>query len=127
MSNTTTKYATPEQAIRCAETAKMNGKRDYIDDDTAREYVMKHRELCKKIVQASVLMYKARYEWELSQELGEDDPYEDAPHFDKSYDHWMKAAQVRDEAVKMLDDDADLDDLTREWLKWTYLDRLLTL
>lgn len=126
MSITTTKYATPEQATRCAEAAKAaSAKHERISDDTAREYVTTHRELCKKIVQASVLMYKARYDKNIGEELGEEWPGH-APHLVRASDTWGKATDVCDEITKMLDYAEDLDDNTRDWLKYDYLYDLLS-
>ena len=127
MTKKATKYATPEQAIKCMELANSRQKsRAYIDNDNARAYVTTHPELCKVIVRAQNLMYKARYKFELSNLLGEDG-CDDSPHFDESFAYCMDAAKVRDEAVAMLQDASDIDRDTYEWLTYTYLYDLATI
>jgi hypothetical protein len=122
---TTTKYATPEQLTKCWTMAKRNSNA-YIDNDDARAYVATHYGLRKTIVQAQVQMYKARYEFELSNLLGEDG-CDDSPHFDKSFTHCMRAAKLRDEAKGMLQVADDIDRETCEWLVYTYLYDLATI
>lgn len=115
-------YVTPEQAILADERATRRGKRDYITHDAAREYVKEHFELRNTIVGALVLMHKARYEYELSLVLGEDEE----SHFDRSFNYAMKAAKVRDKAVALLESATDIDHTTYEWLRFTYLYDLAT-
>lgn len=122
---TTTKYATPEQIVECWMMAKRDSKA-YIDNDDARAYVATHYGLRKIIVHAQVQMYKARYEWELSQILDEDG-CDDSPHFDKSFTHCMRAAKLRDQAKCMLQVADDIDRETYEWLVYTYLHDLATI
>ena len=117
-------YATPEQIAECWMLAKRNSKA-YIEDESAREYVATHFELRRTIAQANAFMYKARYEFELSNMLGEDG-CDYSPHFDRSFDHCMKAAKVRDRAVAIIEDATDLERATYEWLRFTYLYNLAT-
>ena len=119
MTKKATKYATPEQIAECWMMAKENS-RAYIKNDAAREYVATHHDLLHTIASANASMLKARYEFELSQLLDEDG-CDDSPHFDKSFAHCMRAAKVRDEAVRMLEDAEDIDRDTYEWLRFTYL------
>jgi hypothetical protein len=116
------KYVTDEQALLADARASRRGEKDYITHDAAREYVKGHIELRNTIVGALVWMHKARYEFELGLMLGEDDK----THFDRSFDHAMRAAKVRDEAVAILDNATDIDRATYEWLRFTYLYDLAT-
>lgn len=116
---TKTKYATPEQIAECWMMAKTNS-RTYIDNDDARDYVATHHELRKTIATAQAEMHKARYEFELSNLLGEDG-CGDSPHFDKSFTYSMRAAKLRDEAVRMVEGADDIDRDTYEWLRFKYL------
>ncbi len=125
MTKTATKYATPEQIAECWMLSKQ-GSHAYIDNDDARAYVATHFKLRQTIARANALMYKARYEWELSNLL-EEDGCDDSPHFDKSFAYCMEAAKVRDEAVNMIAEVNDIDRDTYEWLRFTYLYDLATI
>lgn len=125
MTKTATKYATPDQIAECWMLAKQ-GSHAYIDNDDARAYVATHFKLRKTIARANALMYKARYEWELSNLL-EEDGCDDSPHFDRSFAYCMDAAKVRDEAVNMVAEVNDIDRNTYEWLRFTYLYNLATI
>jgi hypothetical protein len=120
------KYVTDEQALLADARASRRGEKDYLTNDGAREYVKGHIELRNTIVGALVWMHKARYEFELSNILGEDGCEDDETHFDRSFDHAMRAAKVRDQAVAILDNATDIDRATYEWLRFVYLYDLAT-
>ena len=122
---TATRYATPEQIAKFWMMAKRDSK-TYIDNDEARAYVATHAELCNLIASANAQMHFARYEWELSQLLDEDG-CDHSPHFDRSFDHCMRAAKLRDEAKSKLQVADDIDRDAYEWLAYTYLHDLATI
>lgn len=119
-----TMQATPEQIADCWMLAKKNSN-VYIANDAAREYVAAHAALRDTIARAQAQMLKARYEFELSNLLDEDG-CDDSPHFDKSFKHSMRAAKLRDEAVRILESANDIDRETYVWLRFTYLYDLAT-
>lgn len=97
-----------------------------IDNDEARAYVATHAELRNLMAAANAQMHFARYEWELSQLLDEDG-CDHSSHFDRSFDHCMRAAKLRDEAKSKLQVADDIDRDAYEWLVYTYLYDLATI
>ena len=122
---TATRYATPEQIAECWMMAKRDSK-THIDNDDALAYVTTHAELRNLMAAANAQMHLARYELEVSRLLDEDG-CDHSPHFDRSFDHCMRAAKLRDEAKGMLQVAGDIDRETYEWLVYAYLHDLATI